>query len=179
MELQRDGLVLLKSAFQEFRGKAVQPHCFRVCHCLHRCGKLLFRGLRALTSRCYGSLFGMSRSSMLGLAFSSKRRNRTHLSRIRPLSRSSLPHSLRTHCDSTFFISSSCTDVMFWNNPCWSPMRNCFSNSTTWRSTKRTTAALHTLFSQLHAFLTALRSCASLVSVFRRCHAACIVSVAS
>ena len=53
---------------------------------------------------------------------------------------------------------------------------NCFSNSTTWRSKKRTTA-LRTLFSQLHVFLTALRSCASLVSVFRRCHAACIASV--
>ena len=57
-------------------------------------------------------------------------------------------------------------------------MRNCFSNSTTWRSKKRTTAALRTLFSQLHAFLTALRSCTPLVSVFRRCHAACIASVA-
>ena len=39
-------------------------------------------------------------------------------------------------------------------------MRNWFSNSTTWRSRKRTTAALRTLFSLLHAFLTALRSCA-------------------
>ena len=48
-------------------------------------------------------------------------------------------------------------------------------NSTTWRSKKRTTAALRTLFSQLHAFLTALRSCASLVSNFRHCHAVCIV----
>ena len=56
-------------------------------------------------------------------------------------------------------------------------MRNCFSNSTTWRSKKRTTAALHTLFSQLYAFLTALRSCASLVSIFRLCHAACIGSI--
>ena len=94
------------------------------------------------------------------------------------MSLSSLPPSPRTHCDSTFFVSSSCTDLMFWKNPCWSPIRNCFSNSTTWRSKKRTTAALRTLFSQLHAFLTALCSCASLVSVFRRCHAACIASVA-
>ena len=58
-------------------------------------------------------------------------------------------------------------------------MRSCFSNSTTWRSKKRTTAALRTLFSQLHAFLTALRSCTSLVSIFRRFHAVCIASVAA
>ena len=38
---------------------------------------------------------------------------------------------------------------------------------------------LRTLFGQLHAFLTALRSCASLVSIFRRCHAVCIASVAA
>ena len=134
---------------------------------------------RALATGCCGSLFGMSGSSMSDLEFSSERKNRTHLSRIRPLSRSSLPLSSRTHCDSTFFVSSSCTDLMFWKNPCWSPMRNCFSNSTTWRSKKRTTAALRTLFSQLHAFLTALRSCASLVSILRRCHAVCIASVAA
>ena len=58
-------------------------------------------------------------------------------------------------------------------------MRNCFFNSTTWRSKKRTTAELRTLFSQLHAFLTALRSCASLISTFRRCHAACIAPVSA
>ena len=68
---------------------------------------------------------------------------------------------------------------MLWKNPCWSLVRNCFSNSTTWRSKKRTIAALYTLFSQLHAFLTALRSCASLAPVFRCCHAACITSVAA
>ena len=115
---------------------------------------------------------------MSDLGFSSERKNRTHLSRIRPLLRSSLPPSTRMHCDSIFFVSSSCTDLMFWKNLCWSPIRNCFSNSTTWRSKKRTTAALRTLFSQLHAFLTALRSCASLVSVFRCCRTACIASVA-
>ena len=115
---------------------------------------------------------------MSDLEFSNERKNRTLPSRIRPLSRSSLPSSSRRHCDSTFFVSSSYTDLMFWKNPSWSPIRNCFSNSTTWRSKKRTTAALRTLFSQLHAFLTALRSCASLVSVFRRCHAASIASVA-
>ena len=43
---------------------------------------------------------------------------------------------------------------------------------------KRTNAALRTLFSQLHVLLTALCSCASLVFVFRRCHASCIASVA-
>ena len=58
-------------------------------------------------------------------------------------------------------------------------MRNCFSNSMTWRSKKRRTAAPRTLFSQLHAFLTGLRSCASFVSISRRCHAACIASVAA
>ena len=116
---------------------------------------------------------------MSDLEFSDERKNRTHLSRIRPLSRSSLPPSSRTHCYSTFFVSSSCTHLMFWKNPCWSPMRNCFSNSTTWRSKKRTTAALYTIFSQLHAFLTALRSCASLVSILRHCHAVCIASVAA
>ena len=115
---------------------------------------------------------------MSDLEFSNERKNRTYLSRIRSLSHSSLPPSSRTHCDLIFFVSSSCTDLMFWKNPCWSPIRNCFSNSTTWRSRKRTTAALRTLFSQLHAFLTAFRSCASLVSVFRRYHAACIASVA-
>ena len=132
---------------------------------------------RALATECCGSLFGMSGSSMSDLAFSSERKNRTHLSRIRHFSRSSLPPSSRTHCDS-IFVSSSCTDLMFYNNPCWSPMHNSFSNSTTWRSKKRTTSAFRTLLSQLHAVLTALRSYASLVSVFRPCHAACIVSVA-
>ena len=45
MELQQDGLVLLKFEFQQFRGKAIPPHCFRACYCLHRCGNLLLRGL--------------------------------------------------------------------------------------------------------------------------------------
>ena len=49
---------------------------------------------------------------------------------------------------------------------------------TTWRSKKRTTAAIRTLFSELHVFLTALRRCASLGSIFRRCHARCIASIA-
>ena len=180
MELQQDGPVLLNSEFQQFRGKLVRPHCSRVCHCLHRCGDLLLRGLipRALATGCCGSLFGISGSSMSDLELSSERKDRTHLSRIRPLSRRSLPPSSRTHCDSTFFVPSSCTDFIFWKNPCWSSIRNCFSHSATWRSKKRTTAALRTFFSQLHTFLTALRSCASLVSVFRRCHAACITSVA-
>ena len=131
---------------------------------------------RALANGC---LFGMSGSSMSDLAFSSERNNCTHLSWIRLLSRSSLPSSSRRHCNSAFFIFSSCTLLMFWKNPCWSPMRSCFSNSTTWRSKKRTTSALRTLFSQLHAFVTALRSCTSLLSIFRRCHAACIASVAA
>ena len=44
--------------------------------------------------------------------------------RISPSSRgyalcraNSLPSSSRTHCDSTFFVSSSCTDFMFWKSP--------------------------------------------------------------
>ena len=116
---------------------------------------------------------------MSDLAFSSGRNNRIHLPRIRPSLRSSLPPSSRTHRGSAFFVSSSCIDLMFWKNPCWSPTRNCFSSSTTRRLKKRTTAALPTLFSPLHAFLTALRSCASLVPIFRRYHAACIASLAA
>ena len=73
---------------------------------------------RALTTGCCGSLFGISGSSMSDLAFSSEWKNYTHLSRIRPLSRSGLHSSSRTHCDSTFFVSSSCTDLIFWNNSC-------------------------------------------------------------
>ena len=86
---------------------------------------------RALAIGCCGSLFGMSGSSMTDFAFSSERKNRTHLSRIRPVSFSSHPSSIRTYCDSTFFVSPSYTDLMFWKNPSWSPIRNCFSNSTT------------------------------------------------
>ena len=182
MELQQDGPVLLKSEFQQFCGKAIRPHRFRVCHCLHRCGNLLLRGLDPEGTRDWnicGTLFGMPGSSMSNFAFSSVRKNRIHLSRIHPLLCCSLPSSSRTHCDSTFFVSSSCTDFFFWKNPCWSHMRNCVSNSTTWRSRKRTTPALRTLFSRLNAFVMALRSCASLVSIFRCCHAACIASVAA
>ena len=141
MELQQDGPILLESEFQQFRGEPVRPHCFLVCHCFHCCGNLLLLGSipRALATGCSGSLFGMSGSSISDLEFSNERNNRTHLSRICPLSRSSLPLSSRTHCGSTFFVSSSCTDLMFWKNLCWSPIRNCFANSTTWRSKKRTT----------------------------------------
>ena len=28
-----------------FRGKSVRSHCFLICHCFHRCGNLLLRGL--------------------------------------------------------------------------------------------------------------------------------------
>ena len=45
MELRQDGPVLLKSEFQQFRGKAIRSHRFRVCHCLYRCGNILLRGL--------------------------------------------------------------------------------------------------------------------------------------
>ena len=122
---------------------------------------------RALATGCCGSLFGGPGSSISDLAFSSERKKRTHLSRIRPLPRSSLPSSSRTYYNSTFFVSSSCIDVVFWKNPRWSPTRNCFSNSTTWRSKKRTIAALRTFLSQLHAFLTSFRSCAPLFVHFQ------------
>ena len=68
---------------------------------------------------------------------------------------------------------------VFWKNPRWSPMRHCFSNSTTSRSKKRTSAALRNLSSKIHACLTAFRRCASLVPIVRRCQAACIASVAA
>ena len=45
MDAKQNGLVLLKSEFQQLRGKAVRPHCFRVCHFFHRCEDLLLRGL--------------------------------------------------------------------------------------------------------------------------------------
>ena len=34
----------------------------------------------------------------------------------------SLLSSSQTYCDSIFFVSSSCTNLMFWKNPCWSTM---------------------------------------------------------
>ena len=51
MELQQDGPVLLKSEFQQFRGKAIRSHRFRVCHYLHRCDNILFRGLNPKGTR--------------------------------------------------------------------------------------------------------------------------------
>ena len=117
----------------------------------------------ALVTAWRGSLFGMSRSSMWELAFNSEQKNRTHLSRIHLLYGTIFPSLSWPHCDSTFFISSSCTNLMFCKNQCWSLMRNCVFSLTTWRAKKQTTASLRTLFSPLHAFLTALRSCASLV----------------
>ena len=133
---------------------------------------------KALATGYCDSLIEMSGSSMSDLTFSSERKNCTHFSRMRPLSRSSLPYSSRTHYDSSFFVSSSCTDWMIWKNPCWSPS-DCFSDSIMWSSKKRITAALRTLFSQLHAFLPILHSYVFLVCIFRRCHAVCIASVAA
>ena len=144
MELQQDGPVLLKSELQRSAGRPSGPTAFAfdIAFIAVAISSSVGSIPRALATGCCSSRFGMSGSSMPDLEFSSERKNRTHLSRIRPLSRSSLPSSSRTHCDSTSFFSSSYTDLMFWKNPCWSPMRNCFSNSTTWRSKKRTTAAL-------------------------------------
>ena len=45
VELQQVGPVLLISEFQQFRGKAVRSHSFRVCHCLYCCCNPLLRGL--------------------------------------------------------------------------------------------------------------------------------------
>ena len=121
---------------------------------------------RALATGCCGSLFGILESSV-DFSFSSERKNRTYRLRMRPLSRSSPPSPLRVYCDSTFFVSSSYTGLMVWKNPRWSFMPICFSNSITWRSKKQNTAALYTLFSQLHACLATLWSCASLVFIFK------------
>ena len=60
---------------------------------------------RALATGCCSSLLVILGSSMSDFAFSSGRNNRTHLSRIRPLTRSSLPSSSRRFCDSTFLAA--------------------------------------------------------------------------
>ena len=44
-ELEQDSPILLKSELPQFRGKAIWPHWFRVCYCLHRRGNFLLRGL--------------------------------------------------------------------------------------------------------------------------------------
>ena len=99
VELQQDGPVLLKSEFQRFRGKAIGPHCFRVYHCLHRCGNLL-RGLYPEGTREWmlrQSLRDVG-ISISDLAFGSERNNLTHLSRGYALCRAavSLPRRGRT-----------------------------------------------------------------------------------
>ena len=139
MELQQDGPILLQSEFQQFRGKPVRPHCFLVCHCFHRCGNLLLRGLDPEGTRDWLLRQPLRYVGIEHVGFRVQQRTEEshHLSRIRPLSRNSLLSSSWTRCDSTFFVSSGCTDLMFWKNPCWSPISNCFSNSTTWRSKKR------------------------------------------
>ena len=149
--LKSDGPVWLRSEFQQSHGKAVRPHCFRFWPCLHRCGNVLLRGLDPEGTRDrLLRLLGKSGSSMSDFAFSSERKNDTHLSRIHPLSCSSFPSSPRTYCDSTF-VSSSCIDLASWKNSCRSPLRNCFSNSTTCRSKKLTTAALYSA-SDMHVW---------------------------
>ena len=116
MELQQDGPVLLES---EFRSSAARPSsptacAFAIAFIDVAISSFVGSIPRALATGCCGSLFGMSGSSMSDLAFSSECKNQTHLSRIRPLSPSSLPPSSQTHCDSTFLVFSSCTDLMFW-----------------------------------------------------------------
>ena len=116
MELQQDGPVLLKAEFSSSAGRPSGPTAFAFIIAFIDVAISSSMGSipRVLAAGCCGSLFGMSESSMSDLALSSKRSNRTHLSRIRPLSRSDLPSSLRPQCGSTFFASSSCTDWMFW-----------------------------------------------------------------
>ena len=106
MELQQDGPILLKSGFQQFHGKPVRPHCFLVCHCFHRCGNLLLRGLDPDGTHDWLLRQPLPYAGIehVGLRVRNERKNRTHLSRIHPLSRSSLPPSSRTHCESTFFV---------------------------------------------------------------------------
>ena len=133
---------------------------------------------RTLATGCCGRLFGMSGSSISNLAFSIEQKNHTHPSRVRPLPCSAfLPRHRRTVIRPSSSPQLHRFNVLEESLLVSHPQR--LSNSTTWRSKKRTTAALRTLFSQLHSFLTALRSCAPLVPISRRCHAACIGSVAA
>ena len=108
----------------------------------------------------------MSVSSVSYVAFSSERKNLSHLSHIRALFWRGLPPTSRMYRDSTFFVSSGCTYLMVWKNLRWSPMQNYVSNSNTQSSKKRTTVAFCAFFGQLHACLTAFCSCAFLVSIF-------------
>ena len=119
VEFQQDGPGFLKSKFQWFRGKAGRPDCFCVCHCLNHCDNLLLRRLilTALATGCCGSLFRISKSSMSNLAFSSERKNRTHLSWIGRFLRSTLLSSSQTHCDSTLFVSSSFIEFIVLEEP--------------------------------------------------------------
>ena len=112
VELQQDGPDLLMSEFQQFHGKAVRPHCFRVCHCLHRCGNLLLRGLDPDGTRDWMLRQPLQDVGIEHVGFGLQQRAEESYPslRIRPLSRSSLPRSSRMHCDLTFFISSSCID---------------------------------------------------------------------
>ena len=132
---------------------------------------------RALPTGCCGSLFDMSGSSKSDLKPSSERKNRTHLSRKRPLSRSSLPPSSRTHCDSTFFVFSSCTDLMFWKIHADLPCATVLQLNDVALEKTNDCCTSHFLQPAI-CFPNAVRSCASLVSVVRRCHDACIASVA-
>ena len=59
---------------------------------------------KTLTTGCCWSLFGISVSSMSDFAFSSEWKNRTHLSRIHPLSRSSFLSSSRAYCVVGLFL---------------------------------------------------------------------------
>ena len=182
VEFQQDDAVLscCNSSFSSSTGRPLGLTAFAFDIAFIAAGISYFVGLipRVHATGCWGSLIGISGSSMSSSAFRSERNNCTNLLRIRPLFRSSLRSSSRTHSDSTYSVFSSCTDLVFWKNTCWCSMRNCFSSSTTRHSKKHTTAARRPLFSQLHAFLTATRSCESLMSVFRLYHAACIVPVA-
>ena len=67
VELQQNGPVILKSEFQQFRGKAVRPHFFASTIALIAVAMSSSEGsiLRELATGCCSSPFGMQGSSML------------------------------------------------------------------------------------------------------------------
>ena len=79
------------------------------------------------------------------------------------------------YCHSTFFVLSIGTYLISCNDNCWSLTAQL--NGVAFEKTND--YCTFNIFSQLHSCLMALYSYASMVSIFRRCQAACNVSVAS
>ena len=102
----------------------------------------------------------------------SDREKCTHLSRMRPLSHNSPPSLPPMYCHSTFFVSSIGTGLISWNDNRWSPTVQLIGVVLE----KTNDYCTFTIFSQLLSCLMALYSYASMVSIFRRCQAACITS---